>query len=136
MLLRIIGFFALSLSMVGFATTSVSSHDIPALPTAVDAGWNGEKVCEVLTDNAEMRVARCTFPPGGGHERHSHPPHWGYILYGSTMRMTDAEGTNVRELNAGASWWSDGTEWHEVLNVGDTTGVYLIVEPKMDTDAD
>lgn len=107
-----------------------------SLPTAVDAGWKGEKVCEVLTDNADMRVARCTFPPGGGHERHSHPPHWGYILAGSTMQMTDADGTVVRELNAGASWWSDGTQWHEVLNVGDTTGVYLIVEPKQQSGAD
>jgi len=133
---RIFGVGVSGLTLIGLAATAVSSNGLERLPTAVDAGWKGEKVCEVLTDNIEMRVARCTFPPGGGHERHSHPPHWGYILSGSTMQMTDKGGTVTRELNAGASWWSDGTEWHEVLNVGDTTGVYLIVEPKQKTGYD
>jgi quercetin dioxygenase-like cupin family protein len=102
----------------------------PALPGPVEAGWNGKPVCVVLFDNAAMRTARCTFPPGEGHDRHRHPPHWGYILAGSTMRITSASGTVVRELKAGDTWWSDGIAWHEVLNVGTTTGVYLIVEPK------
>ena len=101
------------------------------LPTAMDAGWKGEKVCERLFENDQIRVGRCTFPPGVGHERHFHPPHWGYIVQGSTMRTTNAQGVVVRELKAGSSWWSDGIEWHEVLNVGaTTTGVYIIVEPK------
>jgi len=30
----------------------------------------------------------------------------------------------------GSSFTSPGVEWHEVVNVGDTTVVYLIVEPK------
>ncbi len=46
------------------------------------------------------------------------------------MRITTAQGAVVRELKAGDTWWSDGVAWHEVLNVGNTTGVYLIVEPK------
>jgi len=133
---RILGVVVSGLTLTGLAAAALSSNGPESLPTAVDAGWKGKKVCEVLTDSIEMRVARCTFPPGGGHERHSHPPHWGYILAGSTMQMTDAGGTVTRELNAGASWWSDGTEWHEVLNVGDTTGVYLIVEPNQKTGSD
>lgn len=100
------------------------------LPTAFEAGWQGERVCEPLFENEAMRAARCTFPPGVGHERHFHPPHWGYILEGGTMRITDAEGTETRVLESGASWWSDGIAWHEAVNVGETTGVYLIVEPK------
>ena len=40
-------------------------------------------------------------------------------------RITTAKGTVVRELKAGDTWWSDGVAWHEVLNVGTTTGVYL-----------
>ena len=47
------------------------------------------------------------------------------------MRITSATGTVVRELKAGDSWWSDGFAWHEGLNIGDTTGVYIIVEPKL-----
>lgn len=101
-----------------------------SLPSAFDAGWHGAKVCEPLFENATMRAARCTFPPGGGHERHFHPPHWGYIVEGSTMRITTAAGTVDRELKAGTSWWSDGIAWHEAVNIGKTTAVYIIVEPK------
>jgi beta-alanine degradation protein BauB len=104
---------------------------LPApLPGPLEAGWHGNKVCELLHENAKLRTLRCAFPPGVGHERHFHPPHWGYILAGSTMRITSASGTAVRELKAGDSWWSDGLAWHEGLNIGKTTGVYIIVEPK------
>ena len=102
----------------------------PQFPDPFQAGWHGHKVCEVLVDNPQVRTMRCTFPPGEGHERHFHAPHWGYVLAPSTMRITTASGTVTRELKAGDTWWSDGVAWHEVLNVGTTTGVYLIVEPK------
>jgi quercetin dioxygenase-like cupin family protein len=102
----------------------------PPLPSAFDAKWHGQTVCEPLFENAAMRAARCTFPPGGGHERHFHPPHWGYIIAGGTMRITDANGTRVRDLKSGSTWWSDGIAWHEAVNVGTTTSVYIIVEPK------
>lgn len=102
----------------------------PKLPTAFDAGWKGKPICEKLFENDKLRTARCTFPPGGGHERHFHPPHWGYIVSGGTMRITDASGTHDRVLTAGSSWWSDGIAWHEAVNIGNTTAVYIIVEPK------
>jgi beta-alanine degradation protein BauB len=114
--------------LIGFLlATAVAAT---ALPSAFEAGWQGHKVCEPLYENARVRAARCTFPPGTGHEIHTHPPHWGYILQGSTMRVTSATGTVTRHLKAGDSWWSDGIAWHEVLNTGTTTGVYLIIEPK------
>ncbi len=100
------------------------------LPNAFDAGWKGEKVCEPLFENEQMRAARCTFPPGVGHEKHWHGAHWGYVVEGATMRITDQEGGADRVVKAGSSWWSDGIAWHEVVNVGATTGVYIIVEPK------
>ncbi len=100
------------------------------LPDPLTAGWKGEKVCEPLFENERMRTARCTFPPGVGHEKHWHPPHWGYIVSGTTMRITDKTGTNDRVLQSGGMWWSDGVDWHEALNIGETTGVYIIVEPK------
>jgi quercetin dioxygenase-like cupin family protein len=84
----------------------------------------------VLQDDARQRMLRCSFPPGVGHERHFHVPHVGYTLAAGRMRITDDSGTREIDLAAGASWSSDGVAWHEVLNVGDTTAVYLIVEPR------
>lgn len=120
-----------TLMLVALATSSAYSTENPApLPSAFDAGWHGQRVCEPLFENAEMRAARCTFPPGGGHEKHYHPPHWGYIVQGGTMRITTEAGTVDRVLKSGSNWWSDGIKWHEAVNVGDTTAVYIIVEPK------
>ena len=100
------------------------------LPDPLEAGWRGESVCELLEEDDRQRVLRCTFPPGVGHERHYHAPHAGYVLAGGKMRITDAGGTREVEPNTGGSWTSGGVEWHEVVNVGDTTSVYLIFEPK------
>jgi beta-alanine degradation protein BauB len=100
------------------------------LPNPLEAGWQGRKVCELQHENAQVRALRCTFPPGIGHERHFHAAHWGYVLAGSRMRITTAAGTIERDLAAGSNWWSDGVAWHEAVNIGDTTAVYLIVEPK------
>ncbi|RFB04210.1 cupin domain-containing protein [Parvularcula marina] len=106
----------------------------PDLPDPLVAGWEGEKVCELVRENERVRVLRCTFPPGVGHEKHRHAPHWGYILKGGIQRISDANGTREIETKEGAEWWSDGTV-HEVMNTGETTTEYLIVEPKMkDTD--
>jgi len=100
------------------------------LPDPLAAGWEGEAVCELLRENEDVRALRCTFPPGVGHERHYHPPHFGYILESGVMRITDADGTREQETPAGATWWSDGVDWHEAVNIGDTTTSYVIVEPK------
>ncbi|MDP3656775.1 MAG: hypothetical protein Q8R45_07420 [Brevundimonas sp.] len=100
------------------------------LPSPLEAGWQGEEVCELLSENAQLRTLRCTFPPGAGHERHFHAPHWGYAVEGATNRITDANGVREVTTATGGTWWSDGTAWHETLNIGDTTGVFIIVEPK------
>jgi quercetin dioxygenase-like cupin family protein len=101
-----------------------------ALPDPLAAGWQGRSVCELLRDDESLRVLRCTFPPGVGHERHAHAPHWGYALSGGRMKITDERGVREVDLAAGSSFASAGVAWHEVLNVGDTTVAYLIVEPK------
>ena len=59
-----------------------------ALPDPVAAGWQGRSVCEVLREDDQVRIFRCVFPPGVGHERHFHPRHFGYALSGGTMRIT------------------------------------------------
>lgn len=100
-----------------------------SLPDPLAAGWQGESVCEGLAHDLRHRILRCTFPPGVGHERHFHAPHFGYVLVGGRMQITDAKGTRVVDLANHSTWESDGVAWHEVVNVGDTTSIYLIVEP-------
>ena len=101
-----------------------------APPDPLKAGWKGKQVCAVLHENDSLRVLRCAFAPGVGHEPHFHPAHFGFILEGGRMRITDANGTREQDTPSGASWWSDGISWHEAVNIGDTATSYLIVEPK------
>lgn len=124
------GLLLISLAANTAQSTPPAPSAAPSLPSAFEAGWKGEKVCEPLFENDHLRAARCTFPPGIGHERHFHPPHWGYIVQGTTMRITTASGATERVLVSGTNWWSDGIEWHEAVNIGSNTGVYVIVEPK------
>jgi len=116
-----------------FALTAACAgvHPSPAtLPSALEAGWDGKRVCTLQHQTATHRVLRCTFPPGVGHERHYHPAHYGYALSGGTMRITDETGVRTVTLKTGSDYTSDGTAWHEVLNVGDTPVVYLMVEER------
>jgi len=100
------------------------------LPNPLEAGWKGEKVCKVLTETDKLRTLKCTFPPKVGHERHFHPEHFGYAIKGSRFKITDDSG--IREVNvpSGYHFYNKFIEWHEVLNIGDSTAVFLIVEPK------
>ncbi len=99
-----------------------------SLPDPLAAGWQGEPVCEKLHEDTRQRILRCTFPPGVGHEKHFHGPHFGYVVAGGKMRIRDESGEREVDVPANYSWTSDGVSWHEVLNVGETTSVYLIVE--------
>ena len=102
----------------------------PSLPDPLAAGWNGVSVCERLREDRDHRILRCSFAPSVGHERHFHKRHFGYALSGGRMRITDSSGTREVDLATGSTFSSDGVQWHEVVNIGDTTVVYLIVEPK------
>lgn len=101
-----------------------------ALPHAMDAGWEGDEVCELLQESEDLRMFKCTFEPGQGHEKHWHPAHIGYVTEGGKMRITDESGTRVREFPTGLSWQSGGVTWHDVVNVGETTSSYVILEAK------
>jgi quercetin dioxygenase-like cupin family protein len=104
------------------------AREAPELPHAFDAGWQGQKTCELLFEDDTMRVARCVFPPGVGHEKHYHQPHFGYVLESGAMRIVDSNGERDVTTQAGGSWSSTTDSVHEVLNIGDTTASYLIVE--------
>lgn len=109
---------------------AASCTDKNNLPDPLQAGWKNEKVCEVLQDNSKIRVLKCTFPPGVGHEKHRHDAHFGYTIAGSKFRITDAKGTREVDVKTGSSFYNEAIEWHEVQNIGDSTAVFLIVEPR------
>jgi quercetin dioxygenase-like cupin family protein len=114
-----------------FATDSIPKEPGHAdLPHAFDAGWQGAKTCELLFEDETTRIGRCVFPPGSGHEKHYHNPHFGYTLEGSTMLITDSTGAREVVTSAGGTWSTTGITVHEAMNIGDTTTSYLIVEPK------
>jgi len=100
------------------------------LPDPLEAGWNGVPVCENLHEDSDQRILRCTFPPSIGHQRHFHNRHFGYAIAGGRMQISDSSGIREVDLATGSSFASDGVAWHEVLNVGDSTVVFLIIEPK------
>jgi quercetin dioxygenase-like cupin family protein len=114
--------------------SAAPAAETPDLPQAFDAGWMGEKTCELLYETDEVRVGRCIFPPGIGHEKHFHYPHFGYVLEGGTLSITDEQGSQtVRQTVTGASWSTTTITVHEALNVGETTTSYIIVEPKSES---
>jgi quercetin dioxygenase-like cupin family protein len=121
----------LSLALL-LAATASAAQPTPDLPHAFDAGWAGQKTCTVLFENDSMRVGRCVFPPGVGHEKHYHNPHFGYVLEGSTLRIVDDGGERTVTTEAGGTWSTDKVTVHEAVNIGATTTSYLIVEPVRD----
>lgn len=109
---------------------SLSASDAPELPHAFDAGWKGQKTCELMFENESVRVARCIFPPGVGHEKHYHNPHFGYVLEGGTLSIRDAGGERTVTTETNGTWSTTERTVHEAVNIGDTTTSYVIVEPR------
>jgi len=108
----------------------VSCKKSNPLPDPLEAGWNNAAVCEVLEEGPKLRVLQCTFPPGVGHERHYHDAHFGYTISGSTFRIKDTTGVKEVNVPTGSHFYNEKISWHEVLNIGDSTAVFLIIEPK------
>jgi quercetin dioxygenase-like cupin family protein len=111
------------------AATAAAAGEAGDLPHAFEAGWQGQQTCALLFEDASVRVARCEFPPGVGHEKHYHNPHFGYVLDGGTLRIRDSGGEREITTTAGGSWSTDEVTVHEAVNIGATTTSYLIVEP-------
>ena len=114
--------------LAAFAPPGAVGESDP-LPHAFDAGWEGRQTCEVLYRGDAVRVGHCVFPPGVGHEKHYHNPHFGYVLTGGTLRISDSEGERTLTTRSGDRWSTTERTVHEAVNIGDTTTSYLIVEP-------
>jgi len=110
-------------------TPALAGND-QELPHAFEAGWKGQKTCELLFEDETVRMARCVFPPGIGHEKHYHNPHFGYVLEGGRLRIMDDSGERVVTTETDGSWSTTTVTVHEAVNVGGQTTSYLVVEPK------
>jgi quercetin dioxygenase-like cupin family protein len=116
--------------ILALGVTPVLAGEKTDLPHAFDAGWEGQKTCEILFEADTVRVGRCVFPPGVGHEKHYHNPHFGYVLEGGELRIADSNGEREVTIRTGGNWSTTEATTHEALNIGNTTTSYLIVEPK------
>ena len=101
-----------------------------SVSNALSVEWQGQKLCEKLYEDAQILIARCTFPPGSKHLKHSHPGYFSYALSGGKVQIEDAKGTRQLEPRTGSYASSPPIPWHELTNVGDTTVSYLVVERK------
>jgi quercetin dioxygenase-like cupin family protein len=113
-----------SMLMVPFATTA---QDVP---DAMSVEWQGKKPCENLHEDDQIRIMRCTFPPGAKHLRHQHPTEFFYTLSGGKLENQSAAGTRQREAVTDDYAVTPPIPWHEVTNIGDTTLRYVVVEMK------
>lgn len=121
----------LTATLLVSCSLAAEAADTTGLPEAFDAGWQGQQTCELMYETDEVRVGRCSFPPGVGHEKHYHVPHFGYVLEGGALRITNERGEEqVVETMTGGTWSTDEITVHNALNIGDTTTSYLIIEPK------
>jgi quercetin dioxygenase-like cupin family protein len=100
------------------------------VPDALSVEWQGKKPCEQLFEDAQVRVARCTFPPGATHVCHSHPSHVYYVLSGVQGEVQDDKGTRKVDLATGTFVQSPPIPWHVFTNIGQTTYQVLLVEKK------
>jgi quercetin dioxygenase-like cupin family protein len=100
------------------------------VPDALSVEWQGKKLCEKLFEDAQVRVARCTFPPGAVHVCHSHPAYLSYVLSGGQGRVQDEKGTRKVDVVTGTLADIPPIPWHEFANVGGTTVQFLNVEKK------
>ena len=115
------------------AATLTSAVQAADVPDALSVEWQGKHPCEKLFEDAQIRVARCTFAPGVVHVCHSHPSYLTYVVTGGQAQVQDDKGTRKIDVVAGAFANVASIPWHEYTNIGDTTIQYVVVEKKYES---
>lgn len=118
-----------------FVFCSVSALPAPAaiaedVPDALSVEWQGKKPCDNLFEDTQIRVSRCTLPPGTAHVCHSHPSYVYYVLSGGKAELQDEKGSRKVDLATGAFVELPPVPWHDLANIGETTLQFLIIEKK------
>ena len=99
-------------------------------PDAWPFEWQDQKPCERLFEDAQIRISRCIFPPGAVHFLRFYPGYLSYILSGGKGLIAESKGTRQINLRADTFTSNQPIAWHELINIGDTTLRYLVVERK------
>jgi quercetin dioxygenase-like cupin family protein len=84
------------------------------VPDALSVEWQGEKPCEKLHEDDQIRILRCTFPPGAKHMRHQHPANFVYALSGGKLNTESVSGTREAEVSTDAYVLNKRVPCHEV----------------------
>lgn len=119
----------LALLGMAFAVFPLTT-EADTVPDALSVEWQGQKPCERLFEDGQIRILRCTFPPGAMHVRHSHPGYLSYVLSGGKGQIQDEKGTRQIEVRTDSYTNIQPIPWHELTNTGDTPLRYLVVERK------
>src|SRR6478672_3198557 len=106
------------------------SRKQPMYPTPCQSSGRATTPVKSCSRNAQVLVARCTFPPGAMHVCHSHPSYLSYVVSGGQAQIQDEKGVRKVNVVAGALADVPPTPWHELTNVGDTTLQFVVVEKK------
>ena len=89
-----------------------------------------EPFYSVLWENEHVRIVEHTMAPGDSEPMHTHPKMLAYVMEGSNLFITEADGTtNEVELIKG-NFQQLPTWTHSIKNVGDTPLHTLLVELK------
>ena len=115
---------------MALTVTPFAARSDENVPDALSVEWQGQKPCEKLFEDAQILIARCTFPPGAMHVRHSHPGYSSYLLSGGKGQIEDEKGKRQVEFRTDSLLNSPPIPWHELTNTGDTTLRFLVVERK------
>src|SRR5262245_65888102 len=115
-------FLSLTVPVTPFA---VMAEDVP---DALSVEWQGQKPCEKLFEDDQVRISRCSFPPGATHVCHSHPAYLFYVLSGGKAQVRDEKGTREVEIRSGSHVDAHPVRSHEVSNIGNTTLQFLHLE--------
>jgi quercetin dioxygenase-like cupin family protein len=78
---------------------------------ALSVEWQGKHLCEKLYEDAQVRVARCTFTPGAVHVCHAHPAYLSYVVSGGQGQVQEAKGIRKVEVATGAFLNAQPVPW-------------------------
>lgn len=122
---------AAAAALLAFSPITTFAEPPPATTGPVDGLVSSPDNFKLLLENDQVRVLQYTLLPGARDHWHTHPPRVGYVLSGSKIRVTEADGSHEDyDEKTGDSYWDGFSKLHDTLNFGTTPYIALLVEVK------